>query len=354
MKRFLKIFLACLMIFCSLSLIACGEDPEDDYYLQTNESFNTFITQYVENENFKDGLKYGPKITNIINMIQNVKGTSQYKQQYDYYLQLNDIYDNIFITSSKYLVTFKDVIKIKPSEYAKQDYLDFEQLILQTTQKLDKIYEKVDALDVNAGTSLQNAILDNSLQFLKEFKREYISVSSSIVDLCDKFLFICKNYIYSNVNSFVNDDYTYVESLNNDTQLQNQRNIAILDSVINTIKPAMTYLDKFNGKYVTLSFDKIFEIIGNYADLALPSTNTATIAELHLFKQCFNDFINETNNFYTSLENFDIINYFRYYNCNKQQYLERYPQDLPYITQIENFLNTDVNTLYDRVVELFL
>ena len=357
MKKFIKtISVFCLLVFLSLSFVGCGDPKEDKFYEQTNVTFNTFITEVCENADYTNGIKYGEIIESILNKIEKDSEFKkpEYAQKLVMYTQLTDIYDKIFVSSFKFLASFKDVFNVTNPETikgdTKQKYLNFEQSLADVKVSIQGISADVEELDIRVrGSSLTDAISDISAQALREFKRKYIAVSQELIDVCNEFLNLVENYVYPKYDTYKNGE-NYLDL--SQTQLVNQRTIIVLKSAVNTLVPAIAYLNDFSGDYITLDSDKFFTTLDKYISLNFADETTVTVQELENWKQTFDIYTNDTQNFYVALEKVDLPEFKKEFDCNQDKYLEEYPKNIAYINKILTYTDIDVTNLYTAVLTL--
>lgn len=357
MKNFIKtISLFCLLVFLGLSFVGCADPKEDKFYEQTNLAFNTFITEVCKNEEYSNGLKYGENVTAILNKIKtdNEFKKPEYANDLIIYTQLTDIYDKIFVNSFKFLAEFENIFNVTNIETitgdTKKQYLNFEQSMVDVKASIENIKTEVADLDLGVHSSLiSDAVSIISKDNVRKFKVKYIELSQQIIELCNQFLNLVENYVYPKYDTYKNGD-GYIELTQ--TQLVNQRTIVILKSAVNTLTPAIKYLNDFDGDYVTLDSDKFFVTLDNYLTLDYSNETTVTVEELQNWKEIFDTYTSDTQNFYVSLEKVDLPKFKKEYNCVLEDYLEDYPKNIAYITKILTFTNTNVTTLYNSLLAL--
>lgn len=357
MKRFIKaISVFCLLVFLSLSFVGCADPKEDKFYEQTNTTFNTFITEVCENADYTSGLKYGPIIESILTKIKNDTTFKQpeYAEKLAAYTQLKDIYDKIFVSSFRFLSSFKDVFNVTNPDKIKGDtkkqYQDFEQSLADVKVSIQGISADVEELDIRVrGSSITDATSDISAQALREFKRKYIELSQELIDVCTEFLTLVENYVYPKYDTY-KDGEGYLDL--STTQLVNQRTIIVLKSAVNTLIPAIAYLNDFSGDYITLESDKFFTTLDKYLALNFADETTVNVQELQNWKEIFDAYTNDTQNLYVALENVDLPEFKKEFDCDTTKYLEEHPKNIVYINKILTYTNIDVTNLYNAVLTL--
>ena len=350
MKKFIKLFSICIILVCScMVLFACNNDNEDKFYETTNQKFSTFVNNVCLNEEYSNGVVYGNNIQTILNNIETGNYSSS-NTKLDAYTQLNDIYDKIFVVSFKFLANFNGVFINAPQEIPnnmKKDYLNFEKSLENATNKLNEFESQIQYLDNHiVGTSESQASSDISLQVLREFKREYVDVSLVFVDLCNEFLNICEKYIYPNYSSFV-EDGKYIKLT--ETQIANQKTIAVLKSAINTLTPAIEYLNSFNGDYVKLNNDSFFEVLQYYTNLNIKKENTTNVEELEQWTILYKSYLNDAKCFYNCLNIISMADFGRNYNFDTTKLIEENFENYAYINKIFDFSSQSILFLYNSV-----
>ena len=353
MKKFIKVFSICLvLVCCCFTLFACGEKEEDKFYETTNEKFSQFINDVCLNDEYINGVIYGNNIQTILNNIEKGNYSSSNKKL-ESYTQLNEIYDKIFVVSFKFLSDFNGVFMNTPQEIPKNmknDYLNFEKSLEDATKKLKNFKPEIEYLDTHiVGTSEAEASSDISLQIVREFKRDYIDLSLVFVDICNEFLNICEKYIYPNYSSFKVDD-KYIELTQ--TQVTNQKTIAVLKSAINTLTSSIEYLNSFNGDYVKLNDESFFQVLDYYCNLDSKKENTTNVEELELWLNVFNSYLNDAEYFYSSLDKINMADFGRNYNFDVTKLIEENSENYAYINKIFDFSNKSVLFLFESVETL--
>ncbi len=353
MKKFIKVFSVCLILFCCcLTLFACGEKEEDKFYETTNQKFSQFINDICLNEEYSSGVIYGKNIKTIINNI-NSGSYSSSNEKLKAYTQLNEIYDKIFVVSFKFLSNFNGIFINAPQEIPnnmKKDYADFEKSLENATQKLNQFKPEIEYLDNHiVGTNEIQASSDISLQIVREFKREYIDLSLVFVDICNEFLTLCEKYIYPNYSSYMLDG-KYIELTQ--TQITNQKTIAVLKSAINTLTPAIEYLNSFNGDYEHLNNEKFFQVLDYYCNLDTKKENTTNVEELELWLDIYNSYLNDVECFYDSLDKISMADFGRNYNFDIEKLIDENFENYAYINKIFDFSSKSVLFLFNSVETL--
>ncbi len=345
--KFLKtVSLVCMIVLFGTVMFGCGEIEDDKFYEQTNIQFNQFVETVCESDKYKNGIQYGENITTILTKIETNPSYSQLEE----YSQLTDIYDKIFVMSISSLKQFKGVFLNVPNALTnetKEDYQNFEKSLQDAMQKLEDFDEQVTILDNGIkGTSVDDAMSNISIQRLKEFKRQYIDISKTFISLSEEFLDLCTTYIYPQYQAY---KYGEIYEDLNETQLINQKTIANLKSAINTLTPAIAYLNEFNGEYVKLDTDNFFVVIEFYNNLDFSNQTSTTIEELDIWLNTYNAYMNELDCFNNSLEQIDILEYVKDYNYNLEEYKKDNPENYAYLNKIFTFTSESVETLYNSV-----
>ncbi len=349
MKNYLKIIsVFCLLIFVSLTFMACELDSSDRFYEQTNTVYSEFITEICLNEETKysEGIKYGARVNDVLEKIENHTYTDE---KVVAYTELKDVYDNIFTASFHFLSAFEGIFLVVPAKTTsemKNDYQKFEKLVKDVKETIKGFHTTVEQLDTNIiNDSQANAVGSISLQHLREYKRKLINLCEKVVELDNNFLELCQKYIYPKFDTFKNADGSYIELT--DVQLKNQKTISNLQSVIETITPAIKYLNSFNGDYVKLDTDNIFETLNNYVQLDNTNTTvTATVQELQDYLDVYNSYMNDKECFYRSLDSVDMAVFRIDYHFDLDEYAKEDANRFTYIQKIYSFTKNSVVALY--------
>ena len=354
MKKIFKCILTvCLVFVFSFAFFGCKEDT--DFYLQTNERFETFVTNICENDKYEGGIQYGNNLASIINKIENDPTfyNSSYKDTLVSYSQIPDVYDKIFASSFRFLSEFHGVFKIKPSKLdsgVKKEYESFEKKLATATSSIENLSSYILSIDVSiGGDDLDDALDPISLQAIKNYKREYIKTTNSIIDVCDNFLTIVGKYIYPKYDSYIKNG-TYIEL--SSTQLDNEKNLAFLKSSITTLKCSIKYLNMFNGEYKLLSNDKFIDVLEKYVDTDLSQSNNLTTQKLQMWLNNYNAFLGNKSNFEYSLEKIDYDKLVRIYNFDYDKYLEDNLDQKSYIDNVNDFIDSNIYNLFNSVTSL--
>lgn len=356
MKYLKLISIFCMVLISSITLFsACNEPKDDRFYEQTNTVFAEFIQEVCYNDNYKNGITYGNNINNIIDKIQN--DASFTSDQLIAYTELKDVYDNIFVSSFYFLSAFNGVFLVVPTQIPnsmKTDYQNFEETLKTTKQSILDFSSVVNQLDNNMPTApqTQTKVLENQyLQFVREYKRKLIDLCEQIVNMSNEFVNICQKYIYPEYNSF-KDENGYLQLT--PTQITNQKTIANIKSVIDTINPAIAYLNAFDGDYVKLSTDKFFVTLNKYINFDFTNTNSATIEELDIYLTTYKAYKEDLLCFYTALESINMKSFMLDYNFNIDLYAQQNPENFAYVTKIFEFTNTSISLLYNANKNLYI
>lgn len=348
MKKIVKIVIClCLTLACSISFFACDLNTDDKFYEETNKKFNTFIEKVCENEKYSDGLIYGEYVTGILDGINkgNISGDKIFE-----YTQLTEIYDKIFINSFTYLSKFKNTFANIPNELTtgtKKAYKNFEKQLDTVQDKIEELDVCVQNLDADIGSSKEEiANKDISIQYVRNFKRTYIQTSKDLINLCTNFLDLCETYIYPKYETYHNGE-KYITLT--DTQLANQRTIAVLKSSINTLNPAIKYLEAFNGNYQHLDGEVFIATLNNYLTLSYEETESVTIEELQVWSDTYKAYIIEMDCFYSALDKLDFEELRKNYNYDLTEYAQTNVDKKPFVQKVQSFSSQKITTLYNTV-----
>ena len=350
MKKYLKVIsLICLLVFASFAFIACDEEVQPDlFYEETNKVFTEFVTDICLNEQYNSGIAYGSSVNGVLEKIDNNEYDISAYTELVAYTELKTVYDKIFASSFYFLSSFDGVFLVAPAEIPggmKSDYQKFEKLINKTRQDIKSFHTTVEDLDRNVLTStVDKAVSSISLQHLREYKRKLIDLCEEVMDVDETFLDLIRTYIYPKYETY-REGEGYVEL--SQTQIQNQKTLANLQSVIDTITPAIKYLNAFNGDYVKLATDQLFETLNAYLSLDNKQQGTATVAELQTYLEVYAMYKNDVKCFEDSLNNINMTTFRLDYNFNKEEYAKENPDNYAYVTKIFEFTSTSCVALYN-------
>lgn len=363
MKKFIsKVVGFCLALVCVLPLFGCEDDSK--FYEQTNTKFEQFVSDICENVSYTNGINHGETVNTIISNTKSgtYSATSEQEEDLESYVQLTEIYDRIFVSSFKFLSPFRSILSVVPTKTSgdvKNKYKNFEQALEDATNGVKSFSEKNKQLSSKiGGTKLDNAVSPLSLQAVKEYKRDYISVTNKMVDVCDKLLEICENYIYPNYSTYIKDgEYITLTQ----TQITNQINIYVLKGSIQTLQSAITYLNAFNGEYKLLSGDYLVATLNKYISVDLTQSSKqlnddelkAKVKYLQLWLNTDNAFLGEISSFEQSLAKIDFKKLISYYDFDYEKYLNDFADQKVYVQTINTFINNSVSYLYDATAKLF-
>lgn len=350
MKKFLNVVLILAMILVSSFVFtACKEKEEDKFYETTNQKFSTFIQTVCLNEKYFNGVKYGNNIQTILNNIENNNYSSDNKDLYQYE-QLNEVYDQIFVVSFKFLSQFDGIFINVPQEIPKnmkKNYLSFEKSLESALTKLNDFDKEIDYLDQHiVGIDEDQATSIISLQLLKNFKRAYIDISQTFIELSNQFLKLCETYIYPSVSNYIQDG-KYIELT--ETQITNQKTLANLKSAISIITPAIKYLNSFNGEYEKVNNEVFFETLNNLSNLNTKIENSTNVKELNSWQLTYNAYCNDLNLFNKSLEKVSMQSFKKDYNYDIDLFTQANIENLAYINKIIEFSSQSITTLFNSV-----
>ena len=350
MKKFLKLIsVICLVVLASFAFVACDEEAQPDlFYEETNKVFSEFVTDICLNAEYNSGVVYGTSVNGVLAKIEsNEYKVSEYAQLTSY-TELKTVYDKIFTSSFYFLSSFDGVFLVAPAEIPggmKSDYQDFEKLVNKTKQDIKEFHTTVEALDRNILTStVDKAVSSISLQHLREYKRKLIDLCEEVMDVDNTFLDLIRTYIYPKYETF-RENGGYIEL--SEVQIQNQKTLANLQSVIDTITPAIKYLNAFNGDYVKLATDQLFETLNAYLSLDNKQQGTATVAELQTYLEVYTMYKNDVKCFEDSLNSINMTTFRLDYNFNKEEYAKEDPSYYAYVTKIFEFTSTSCVALYN-------
>lgn len=363
MKKFIsKVVSFCLMFVCVFALFGCEDNS--NFYEQTSTKFEQFVSDVCKNESYANGIDHGDTVNTIIQNIKNDKysATNEQKQDLESYLQLKDIYDPIFVSSFKFLSPFCSILSITPTKTSgdvKNKYEKFEQALEKATESVKNFNGTSDKLSSKiGGTELENAVSTVSLQAIKEYKRDYISVTNDMVDVCTRLLEICEKYIYPNYSTYTKDgEYITLSQ----TQITNQINIYVLKSSIQTLQSAITYLNSFNGEYKLLDGDYLVSTLNKYIQIDLTKSSIQLnenemknkVKKLQLWLNTDNAFLGEISSFEQSLEKIDFLSLINMYDFDYDEYIASFPDKKAYANTINTFINKSVSYLYNATANLF-
>ena len=164
------------------------------------------------------------------------------------------------------------------------------------------------------------------------------------MDIDNTFLDLIRTYIYPKYETFREGD-GYIEL--SEVQIQNQKTLANLQSVIDTITPSIKYLNAFNGDYVKLSTDQLFETLNLYLSLDNKQQGTATVKELQTYLEVYDMYKNDVQCFEESLNNINMTSFRLDYNFNLEEYAKQDPNNYAYVTKIYEFTSSSCVALYN-------
>ena len=350
MKKYLKIIsIICLLIFASFAFVACDEEKEPDlFYEQTNRVYSEFVTDICLSETYNQGIGYGSSINGVLEKIENNNYSIANNPQLSAYVELKSVYDKIFTSSFYFLSSFEGVFLVAPAEIPasmKSDYQSFEKLLNNTRQDIKGFHTQVEELDKNVLTSTEEkAVSSISLQHLREYKRKLVDLCQKVMEVDNTFLSLIRTYIYPKYESFKTEK-GYIEL--SEIEIQNQKTLANLQSVIDTISPAIEYLNAFNGDYVKLESDHIFETLSLYLTLDNKQNGTATVQELQTYLEVYEMYKNDAKCFEQSLNSINMTTFRVDYNFNRQEYAKQNPDNFAYVTKIFEFTSASCVALYN-------
>ena len=347
MKRTITFILAiCLCLFAIPLFVAC-EQEENKYWLTTDTKYEEFVTN--ELPKYTGGFDFGSKInTNIAS-------------GYATYSELDTIYTPVFKVSIGFLESYKDCFALEPITKNKQVEEQFTNLNAQ----IDSLTASLNNFKTTAiptfvegvkGTTQEDAESIISKQFLKEFKREYINLSTEVLTFAESVL---KLYIsaYQDIPALF-DGTNYVQLT--DSEIENYSRLALSKTIIYSLLPAIDYINSFtNGKnsngYIKYERDFYIEIINAYSEIIeLKNQTTATAETLYAFDYTFKAYQNDVEIFKTALASIDMptlsgpdyeFDAFKYSKGNSQNYANA--------TKVLLFSENSMYILKDKLVNLY-
>ena len=342
MKKILSFVMAfCLMLCCAPLLTACNEE-ENKYWLTTHEKFDAFITtDYAKYEN---GFDLGSKIDTIID------------GNYATYYELKEIYTPVFTVSYGIIKNYQNCFSIKPWNNTKQ----VEQSFASLNEKLDtmvsdlKNFSEVSVpkfVDGVKGSSQEDAENIISLQFLKEFKREYIDLSTNVINFAEELLNL---YVmaYQDIPQLY-DGENYAELA--DEEIQNYTRIALSKSVIYSLRPAISYINSFDGTYVQYIHDYYIDIINSYLTITSGTRQvSATAQTLYAFTYLFESYKNDLAIFDQAIASIDMPTLAgEDYNFDAYEYSKGNHQNYANASKVLMFSEDSVYVLKEALLNLY-
>ena len=292
-KSIAFILVLCLCIFAVPLFVACN-DEENKYWLTTDAKYEKFVTE--ELPKYTGGFDFGAKInSNITN-------------GYATYAELDSIYTPVFKASIGFLDKYKDCFALEPITKNKQVEQQFEQvnanmdsLITNLNNfKTTDIQEFVEGVD---GISQAEAESLASKQYLKDFKRKYINLSTQVLSFAESVLNLYTS-AYQDIPALY-DGEKYADLT--DSEIQNYSRLALSKSIIYSLLPAIDYINSFDGTYIHYEHDFYIEIINEYADLvAANNPTTATAEKLYAFDYTFKAYQNDVEIYNKALASIDM------------------------------------------------
>lgn len=336
-----------LLMVTAFGFVGCGEEVDTNFYVKTSTKFSDFIETICLNSEYQNGVAYEDRVSGILTKIKN--GTFD-DENGNLYLELETVYDSIFVSSFHFLQAFSLTLSVAPSQEnltvdTQKEYVNFEKQIDTVLDGIEQFKTSLHQFDIQV--NIQNPFDLSSLQALKNYKRDFIDLCLKIVDLDNMFISLCEKYVFTSYSTFVDQNGAYIEL--NDTELRNQKNLANLKSVVATITPAIEYLNAFDGSYVALANDKLFTTLDDYSKINIASessTQTATVEELQQFLTVYNYYQNDVELFYTSLDNVDFHDFAKC-DFDPTIYAKDDEQSFAYASKILTFIDQSVRNLYN-------
>lgn len=341
MKKILSLVVAfCLCFGFGFVLAGCDEE-ENKYWLDTNTAFSAFIDgDYAQ---FENGIDFGEKIDTVI------------ENGYATYDELETIYSPVFDNSIGFIKQYKDCFSIKPINNTKE----VEDLFSKFNNEITTISEKLTNFSSTAltkfeegieGSDQENAESIISLQFLKEFKRDYIDLSTDVLRFAEKLLNL---YIkaYQDIPTLKTEE-GFVE-LNN-VQIENYTRLALSKTIIYSLLPAIDYINSFNGIYYQYSYDNYIDILNSYSNIVKSRpTSTATVEKLYAFTYTYEAYSNDVEIFSSALSSIDMPTLAKDYEFDCYEYSQGNHLHFANATKVLMFSADSMYILRDKLVNLY-
>lgn len=347
MKKTITFILAiCLCLFAVPLFVAC-EQEENKYWLATDTKYEEFVT--VELPKYTGGFDFGTKInTNITN------GFATYGE-------LDTIYTPVFKVSIGFLEQYKDCFALEPINKNKQ----VEQQFANLNEKIDTLTASLNNFKTTdiptfvegvKGTSQEDAESIISKQFLKEFKRKYINLSTEVLSFAEDLLKLYTS-AYQDIPALY-DGTNYVQLT--DSEIENYSRLALSKTIIYSLLPAIDYINSFtDGKnsngYIKYERDFYIEIINAYEDIIdAKNKTTATAEKLYAFDYTFKAYQNDVEIFKKALASIDMPTLSGPdYNFDAFAYSKGNSQNYANATKVLLFSENSMYILKDKLVNLY-
>ena len=340
-KSIAFILVLCLCLFAVPLFVACNGE-ENKYWLETDAKYEKFVTD--ELPKYTGGFDFGAKInSNITN-------------GYATYYELDSIYTPVFKASIGFLGKYKDCFAVKPITQNKQ----VEELFTTVNTKMDSLVANLNNFKTTniqtfvegvKGTSQADAESPISKQFLKDFKRQYIDLSTQVLDFAESVLVLYTTAYYDIPALY--DGQNFAELY--DSQIQNYSRIALSKSIIYSLLPAIDYINSFDGTYIKYEHDMYIEIINEYANLVSenPAT-TATAEKLYAFDYTFKAYKNDVEIYNKALASIDMpLLSSSDYNFDAFAYSKGDSQNYANATKVLMFAENSMYILKEKLLILY-
>lgn len=255
------ILVICCLISCVFVLSACKEKPEDKFWEQTSTAFNHFLEEDVKM--YKDGFTYNNKINSNI------------QNKYATYADIISVYTPVYEMSFNFLYSFSGILNIKPNtkdKNVKTAFVNFEKQLKVSAEKI-KNFVATDLIIFNNGIEGDTQVSAESiisLNVLSNYKKSFINLSTNLLDLSESFLNLYTTY-YNDIPVLKTEDgFTELTIV----QYQNYAKLAIAKSIISTLKPTISYINNFKGKFILLETNKFLDCLKNYKTLLAVNPET--------------------------------------------------------------------------------
>ena len=340
-KSIAFILVLCLCLF-AVPLFAACNDEDNKYWLETDTKYEKFVTD--ELPKYTGGFDFGSKInSNITN-------------GYATYSELDTIYTPVFKASIGFLGKYKDCFALEPITKNRQVEEQFTNLNAEMDSLIANLnnFKTTDIqifVEGVKGTSQEDAESPISKQFLKEFKRKYIDLSTQILSFAESVLELY-TAAYQDIPALY-DGEKYADLT--DSEIENYSRLALSKSIIYSLLPAIDYINSFDGTYVKFEHDMYIEIINEYADLVAENpTTTATAEKLYAFDYTFKAYKNDVEIYNKALASIDMtLLSSSDYNFDAFAYSKGDSQNYANATKVLMFAENSMYILKEKLVILY-
>ena len=339
MKKLISILLCfCLCIFAIPLLSACNE--EDKYWLTTHEKLSAFVE--TDLSEYTSGFTFSEKIqTNI-------------SSDFATYNELKTIYSPIFNVSIGIISDYQNVFSLSPAN----DNGNTKNALKTLNTEIDNISASLKDFKENAiptfearveGSTQELAESILSVQALKEFKREYVDLSSKLLAFGETLVNAYTKAYQDIPTLFDGENYSQLTT----EQLNNYTRLATTKTIIYSLRPTIAYLNSFNGVYKKYTYDIHFDILKDYENMLKNKTADATVEKLHEFNVTYSYYITDVALFEQALEKIDMQKLANQYDFNINEYSEESTQNYANATKVLMFSEYSMFPLKTKLAAMY-